>query len=305
MGRKMNNVYYQTKWAGEAVSFWGEEESLGQLWLQHGLMLFFDGDIFTNFFWLKWIGGYLAIAFIFCALFYLIRHTALNVWSFLIISSSIIYLPLATADIFLGGRRSGVFRYLSSSLGAIEIAVAFCLVSLGSIVLIQTQQQAQRQTQRQTQDQRQHQKHQTRLRSVAQQAARWAIVLLLIGGALSQTIAKTTYSIEQQPLGQVASIVNQTPNALLLSDAPRPSLLLPLAHLLKAGTPLKLTVRPDQPVLKEAGDRPIFLYLASEAFQARLIAQGNRLQPVAGADNLLSVERSHQVSHSISPRSQT
>ena len=310
VGKQINNVYYQTKWTGDAVGFWGHEESLGQLWLQHGLLLFFDGDIFSQFLWLKWIGGGCAIAFILGVLLYLIRHTTLPVWSFLLISSGIIYTPLAIADILLGGRRSGVFRYLSPSLGAIEISVAFCLVSLSGVALLKMQSQradqpiAQPITQSITQPiepiaqpitqaitQPITQAIEPIAQPLLQQAARWTIVLLLIGGALSQTIAKATYSVEQHPIGHLASVVNQTPNALLLSDAPRPSLLLPLAHLLKAETPLKLTVRPDWPTLEDIGDRPVFLYLTSEEFQTSLKEQGKNLRPVAGIEHLLSIER--------------
>ena len=290
MGRGLSNVYYQTKWTGEAVTFWGAEESLGQLWLQHGLMLFFNGDILAQLPILKWMGGGLAIAFVGWALIYLVRHTALPVWSFLLISSGIIYAPLAVSDIFLGGRRSGIFRYFSPSIGAIEITVAFALVSLGGVAFYKTHSDKTHSDKTQSGQRRSDKASDNENKGGLRMAARSAIAFLLISGALSQTVAKVTYSVDQQPLGDVASVVNSTPNAILVSDAPRPSLLLPLAHLLKDETPLMLTVRPNLPTLREVRDRPVFLYLTSEAFQTSLEAQGNYLRPVADVDNLFSVE---------------
>jgi len=267
MGRRLSNVYYYTKWAGETVPFWGTEESLGQLWLSHGLLLFFNGDFLSEASLVRWIGGSIAIVLVIYALVYLIRHSRLRVWSFLLISSSVIYVPLAIADVLLGGRRSGIFRYLSPSLGAIEISVAFCLVSFAGISLIQGR------------------KH-----HLPRRLAQGAIVCLLIGGALSQTLVRATYSAEHHPVGQVASIINRTPDAMLVSDAPRPSLLLPLAHLLKNKTPLILTIRPGQPTFKKQRDRPTFLYQTSAEFQSAVRAQGNRLKPVPGVEDLLVVE---------------
>ncbi|MFK8184427.1 MAG: hypothetical protein AB8B99_13725 [Phormidesmis sp.] len=323
MGLEMGNVYTHTQWAGRAEKFWGNEDSLGQLWLHHGLLLFVDGDIFAQAPLFQWIGGGLAISFVIGVFIYLVRHTALPVWSFLLISSGIIYTPLAIVDILLGGRRSGIFRYFSPSIGAIEISVAFCLVSLGRIALLRSHrspaehiapnqdtsaqatltQTASKQTAL-TQVSAAPKSRQRKSRNFAtllfpsilnksrfnkSRLAQSAIVLLLLGGGLSQTIAKATYSIEQHPAGYVASMVNDTPGALLISDAPRPSVLLPLAHLLKAETPLMLTVRPDQPVIEDLPDRPVFLYLTSENFRAKLEKQGQHLRPIDGVDNLFSM----------------
>ncbi|MEM6452685.1 MAG: glycosyltransferase family 39 protein [Cyanobacteria bacterium P01_D01_bin.105] len=283
LGTRLSNVYFQTRWTAETVPFFGKGDTLVGRWLWHGLLLFINGESLYIIPAGKLLGGLLAIAFLVWALVYLVRHTPLPIWSFLLISSGIIYMPLAVTDVLLSGQRSGIPRYFASSIGEISIAVAFGLVSLGGMA--------------------KGQRRSSPLgafpdsanpasASLAPRLARWAIIFLLIGGVTSQMVAKSNYALDQHFAGRIANAVNQTPGAMLVSDAPfnDMALLLSLTHYLKEDTPLLLTIRPEQPAIAKFRDRPVFLYLTSAAFRANLKARGMRLQPISDAEDLFKIE---------------
>ena len=62
-----------------------------------------------------------------CSFYLLIRQTKRDVWLLMIILSSVVFLPLAGADILFGGMRSITSRYLMPSYLGIQLSLAFGL----------------------------------------------------------------------------------------------------------------------------------------------------------------------------------
>ena len=129
VGRRLNKVYYQTRWTAAPLDLVGPN-SLVALWLKHALLLFFNGDVLAP--WLQAIGGAIVVVAIARATLFLVQHTARPVWAFLLIFGAIIFGPLAVSDLAFGGQRSTIFRYMSASAIALEITVAFFLIGCGN-----------------------------------------------------------------------------------------------------------------------------------------------------------------------------
>lgn len=108
--------------------------SLVKVWLLNISRLFvdFDYDFTTRhgIFYLLILGTTVLVGY---ALYFLCRHTERRVWLFVVLLTSITVLTLALPDLLLGGRRSGIARYLIPSFLGLEIAVAYLLAE-GTLV---------------------------------------------------------------------------------------------------------------------------------------------------------------------------
>lgn len=257
VGRRLTYVYSQTTWTAVDVSLVGEY-SLTHRWISVVTQIFFDtGALLPHFRLFQIFLSFLVVAVVVGSFLLLVRQTQKAVWSFILISSGLMFGLLATGDLILGGQRSTIFRYFIPAFIAIEIAVAFALINgRGS-----------------------------GRRVIPKAICNGLIVLLLVGGGLSQVANKASFTQVEQPLVRVAKVLNETPNSRLISDT-RPSLLLPLANLLTPDNEMQFTVRPQQPDLSDTADRAIFLYQASEELQAALEKQGYFVNPVLGVEDM-------------------
>lgn len=260
VGSRMSELYHQTRWTEGELPLIGSNSSL-YLWLNHAALIFLNPEALSTSLVMRSLVGLFAIALIAWSMWRLTRQTPKSVWAFVLIASGMTFVPLMLADVILGGRRSTIFRYMAPSLVAIAIAVAFGIVWLLT--------KAERQK--------------TAL------IIQGSVVALLIGGNLSQSIAKATF-VQTEPLVQVAAAINSASEPRLLSDYRGATSLLSLAHLLKADTQMQVTLRPQRPVLTDAAGRTIFLYQASDELQADVIEQGYRLNPVPDTDQLLQLQ---------------
>jgi uncharacterized membrane protein len=294
VGHRLSNVYAQTTWTSRTMGSnggWPELTLLFQQWLDNAAFLFVHIDIFPAGSMVQRLGVWVVIGIIGLSMVWVIRHSPRAVWLFLLIEAWVIFLPLAISDLTLGGSRSVIFRYLAPSFVAIEIMVAFCLASLFS---------------RHLQSRHFQSRHFQPFWSgdwggPEAGIARVALIALLLGGALSNTLVKRAFDPLQQPLFQVATVLQSVPHSRLVSDT-RPSRLMPLVHLLASPLTLEpegdiqfqFTVRPEIPDLSIAHtkgeDRTVFLYDASGTLQAAVQAQGYRLSPVLGLEDMQKLE---------------
>jgi len=253
VGRRLTYVYSQTTWTAVDVSLVGES-SLTHRWLSVVTQIFFNtGALLPEAPLFQIFLSVIVVALIVCSLLFLVRQTQKAAWSFILISSGLMFGLLATGDLILGGQRSTIFRYFIPAFIAIEIAVAFALIN-GQ-------------------------------KAITKATCNSLIIVLLVGGGLSQIADKASFTRVEQPLVRVAKVLNETPDSRLISDT-RPSLLLPLANLLTPDNEMQFTVRPQRPDLSNTADRAIFLYQASEELQAELEKQGYFVNPVLGVEDM-------------------
>ncbi len=253
VGQRLTYVYSQTTWTAVDVSLVGES-SLTHRWLSVVTQIFFaTGALLPEVRLFQIFLSFLVVAIIVGSLLFLVSQTQKAAWSFILISSGLMFGLLATGDLILGGQRSTIFRYFIPAFIAIEIAVAFALIN-GQ-------------------------------RTIAKAVCNGLIMVLLIGGGLSQIVDKASFTPVEQPLVRVAKVLNETPSSRLVSDT-RPSLLLPLANLLTPDNEMQFTVRPQRPDLSDTANRAVFLYQASEGLQAALEEQGYFINPVLGVEDM-------------------
>jgi uncharacterized membrane protein len=166
------------------------------------------------------IVGVIGVAF-----YMLCRHTPKSVWALVVALTAVPALTLMLPDVLLGGHRSAFPRYLTPTLIGIQIAVAY-LFTLKAVQF--TQQQF-------TQQQRQ------RLllwRSI--------VVAVLVGGIISSIATVQASSASIKWLNdinlEVAPVINQTENPLIISDTATADLL-SLSHLLDPDVHLLINPR--------------------------------------------------------------
>ncbi|MGC1305593.1 MAG: glycosyltransferase family 39 protein [Phormidesmis sp.] len=272
-GSRLTNIYNQTTWTAAPVET--GRAFLLKRWRQNLTSLFVNDQGLPQSLLLEWTIDLLLIGLIVVSLVVVWRRTKMPVWAFVLIGSSIIFGPLAIADLVLGGRRSTILRYPAPSFVTIEMAVAFYLMSAASAV---------RPTSGQTG---------LSAKAIARSLASGCIAILIVAGIASQTIAAVTFDPAQQPLVKVATVLNDTPQARLVSDI-RASQLLPLAHLLKADTQLQFLLRPQTPVIPiaklKAEKLTVFTYAPSGKLKIALEEQGYKLSPMAGIEDMLRLD---------------
>jgi len=146
--------------------------------------------------------------------YFLCRYTPNRTWLFVVILTGCLGVPLALSDLFLGGTRSTIGRYLFPCFLGIQLTVAYTIATKLGASLIKNWQQKLWQ----------------------------AIVFLVVsGGVVSCVISSqsevwwTKYYSTRLPA--VAEIINQSPNPLLISDSQTGDLLT-LSYLLKPNVSL-------------------------------------------------------------------
>ncbi len=256
VGRRLTYVYSQTTWTAADISLVGQA-SLTHRWLSMVTQTFVTTGVLPQALPFQLLISGIAVAVIVGSLVFSVYRTQKQEWSFLLISSGLIFCLLAASDLAVGGQRSAIFRYIIPSCIAIEIAVAFALTHSQEVM--------------------------------PKAIGNGLIVILLIGGGLSQGLEVGSFDPVEQPLVRIAKVLNTTPRSRLISDT-RPSILLPLANLLTPDNELQFTVRPQRPNLSGTADHSLFLYAASQGLQADLEQQGYLINPVLGVKDMFELE---------------
>ncbi|RMH71114.1 MAG: hypothetical protein D6680_22220 [Cyanobacteria bacterium J007] len=189
------------------------------------------------------------------ALYRVVRETPQQTWGFIAIAIAVPGLTLMLPDLFSGGQRSGVARYLFPSYVSIQIALAYLFA-----------------------------------RRLQGSPPPWRyfwrglLALVLTAGVLSCAVSSQAqtwwnkYSCYYN--AEVAAIVNRSPNPLVVSSQARVSRLVSLSYLLGPHTRYMLAAEGEIP---KAIDREgeIFLFRPSQALFDRLQAEPRyELKPV-------------------------
>jgi uncharacterized membrane protein len=248
----LNRLQTSAAWTNQRVAF----GFLLQRLLVHTSNVFFDLNI-----------GYkslnppsIAILFIIAySIYFLCRHTPPKVWLFILTLMGVPALALILPDLILGGLRSTTARYLIPYYLGIQLAVAYLLATQLPVSRHPRQQKF------------------------------WHLILiaLALSGILSCTISSQAQfwwnksPSKNQYLPQIAQIVNQTPNPLLISDN-SPILgdcftcrMLSLSYLLDPKVKLQLVLEPQVPKIP-AGFSDIFVFSPSQTLIKGIEIQQNR-----------------------------
>lgn len=200
---------------------------------------------------------FLLIAIIVYSFYLLIKQTKRSTWLFLVILSSSLWLPLAGADLILGGQRSISTRYLLPSLIGFQISLAFGFVSCFKSN-----------------------------RMVKRKIAQILFGVIIFLGIVSCTVGlreRVTWSKgESYYLADAAQIINNTDNTLVIGNSLGLNFgnILALSHLLKDNISLLLVDGWNEPDYKNIPQIPksfnnIFLISVSERFEDEIEQQYN------------------------------
>jgi len=191
------------------------------------------------------------------AIYVLCCHTEKKTWLFILILIGVTALALILPDLIFGGRRSGVARYAIPCYLGFQLAVAHLLAIRITEISANS-----------------------RLRKL------WRVIaiILITSGVLSCTISaqsqiwwnkgpdRTGYNPE------IAQIVNQARQPLLISDNTDLALIQSLSYLLESKVRFQLTVESHIPKIAD-GFSDIFLYRPSEALGSGILQQNYRIEP--------------------------
>lgn len=248
-------------WTSQAVNLL----TLGKAWLGDLSRLFFDlgsAEALT----------YIVLPIIFIiilvlySLYFVCRYAPKQAWLLIICTIATTGLSLIISDLIKGGQLSTIARYLLPSYLSIQLAVAY---TLGKKII-------------------------SFVGRVWQQRF-WQLLLslLLTMGVLSCVVSTQsqqwwnkapTYSYPQ-----VAKIINQAPQPLLISNT-GPGNILPLTYLLKPEVHLQLVSANQQ--VQVAQDFPnIFVYRPSKSMQKQLESEKYQLTPVHPRAKLWQIKK--------------
>lgn len=191
----------------------------------------------------------------------LYRHAACEAALFVLTLVLLFVVPFVLMDMVFGGYRSALDHYMLPAMIGIEIAVAFLFARMLSNTRPGTRDEA---------------------RTGVWQRVAWqgAGVVLLLGSLISNGInwqAKTWWGIFQVHL-DVAQQLNETPNALIVSDQPFGEIA-HLSYLVGPDARFVLTKNPET-LTVPGGKENIYVYYPSDALRERLAQQGNTLKVV-------------------------
>lgn len=180
-------------------------------------------------------GNILMVLLIAYVCYWLCRHTPPQVWLFVITLAGATALPLALPDLFLGGRRSGILRYLLPCYIAVQLAVAYYLAA-----------------------------QLTSRRQQGYRIGRTAIACIAVAGVLSALISApaqvwwTKSVLRSRDYPAIAHAINQAGSSLVLSDSSYAIGILSLSRFLDPNIALQLFPA-DQVPLVATGYDHIFL----------------------------------------------
>ncbi|MCC5637280.1 glycosyltransferase family 39 protein [Nostoc sp. CHAB 5844] len=173
------------------------------------------------------------------AIYYLYRSTPKTSWLFLLTLILTTAIALIIPDIIFGGRRSGVARYLIPTFLGIQLTIAHLLAS--KLVSIQNLKW--------------------------QKVWRLITIFVLSCGVVSCVVISSAGvwwnkgSGDNLRLDQVASVINQTPHAVVVSDA-KFTYILGLTHLLNSDVNFQLATQPQELAIPATKDN-LFLFYSS------------------------------------------
>ncbi|HEY9849900.1 MAG TPA: glycosyltransferase family 39 protein [Leptolyngbyaceae cyanobacterium] len=233
-----------TNWASQKASF----ISLTTMWAGNISRLFIDFGVGSDDplpYFIPLIPFILILSILVVySLYFIYRHTLKQVWLFIFILIAVTALTLILADLIIGGRRSGVARYLIPCYLGIQIAVAYLLANKLFSFNVNLKQQ---------------------------KFWKCAAVLLFVSGFLSCLISSQAQiwwnkgpKLTQYNL-QASYIINQGTNSLLLSDDD-PAYILSLSYLLYPKVRLQAVVKPRVIKISQKYS-DLFLYKPSDEFR--------------------------------------
>lgn len=248
----LHRIQTSAAWTTQSVA-WG---FLLQRLLIHSSNIFFDLNAGYKSLNPPTITILLIIAY---SIYFLCRHTPKKVWLLILILMGVPALALILPDLILGGLRSTTARYLIPYYLGIQLAVAYLL---GTQLTI--------------------------LRNPQKQKL-WHLILiaLVLSGIVSCAVSSQAQfwwnksPSKNQHLPEIAKIVNQTPNPLLISDN-SPNLgdcftcrMLSLSYHLDPKVKLQLTREPQTPKIP-AGFSDIFIFSPSQTLVKNIEIQQKR-----------------------------
>lgn len=188
--------------------------------------------------------GIALVALIVYSFYFLCRRTPKAVWLFILTLTGVAALALVLADLFLGGRRSALGRYLFPSIVGIQVTVAYLLATKITS------------------------KPDSNLRVIKWQ---FVTVVLISLGVLSCTISSQTESWDGRDdfIIQSSRIINQAPHPVVISDDDIIYGLMPLNYRLAPHVRLLLVSQSTEPVIPE-GFSDMFLFSPSQELRAQL-----------------------------------
>ncbi|OCQ94455.1 hypothetical protein BCD64_07170 [Nostoc sp. MBR 210] len=187
--------------------------------------------------------------------YYLYRSTPKTTWLFIFSLTLTTAIALIIPDIIFGGRRSGVARYLIPTFLGIQLTVAHLLAS--KLVSIQS--------------------------IKWQNIWRLITIFIICCGVISCVIISSSDiwwnkgTANNLRLNQVAAVINQTSQPVLVSDAKFPYIL-GLTHIVNADVNFQLTTQPENLVIPKAPNN-LFLFYPSRKLRLYLNVNYN-LEPV-------------------------
>ncbi|MGJ3251784.1 MAG: glycosyltransferase family 39 protein [Elainellaceae cyanobacterium] len=186
------------------------------------------------------------------SLIYLCRKAPIRAWVFVITLIGVTGLALLGPDVILGGRRSSITRYAIPCYLGIEIAIAYLLTAkvTAKPYNIRAKFRARK-----------------RWRSVAIALAVFGIVSCAVSSQIPVWWHKSHSKSRRNP--DVAEVVNQANQPLLVSDILPPGRILSLSHSLKPSVALQLGERPGMITVPDEFET-VYLYLPSDRLKRRL-----------------------------------
>jgi len=240
-----SNAQTGTNWASEKVNLL----FLVAMWAGNISRLFFDfgvGSEQSLIYLIPLIPPILILLIIIgYSIYFLCRQTPKRVWLFILTLIGVTALALILPYLILGGRRSGVARYIIPCYLGIQVTVAYLLATEITSISVNLRRQ---------------------------KLWQFVAIALLSSGVLSCAIGsqaevwwnKGPEINKYNP--QVARIINEATQPLLLSDNKEAAYILSLSYLLEPKVRLQLLVKPK--VLKISnGFSDLFLYKPSEEFR--------------------------------------
>jgi len=215
----------------------GDRWYLLQKWLFNLCTVFFDLDFSHSF---KNIFPYLITILVGYAIYILCRYAPKRIWLFIVTMIAATTLPLVVPDLIFEGQRSGISRFLIPCYLAIQLAVAYLLVTQTTASFISIRQR---------------------------QLWQLVIVTLISAGIISGIISSqakvwwTKYHSYDNVM--VASIVNQAAYPLLIT---KPGNGLAFSYLLNSNVRLQLVAPPNIPVIPTNYSH-VFLYDSGHELQ--------------------------------------
>lgn len=253
-------VLATTDWARISVDVF----YLSKLWTLSFTSLFFDLDF--GFDDIKtYLPRFLILLIITIAIYAVIRNTKQKTWLFILTTIFVPFLILALPDLLLGGKRSGVTRYLISCFPGVQLAVAYLLANKlvsGQVIW------------------------------------RGIIVLLFTGSILSCTVSAFSDTWWNKDLSYfnpvVAKAINGSSNQPLVSeigdDFTNTGDLISLSYTLHRDVQMLLLAKPFNPQLLQPYSAPLFFRPSQQLCQA-LEEKKIRLEPVMKPGRLWRAKR--------------